>query len=85
MCDPIDLQPVVGAVVAEPTPLCVTTGREPGSWPISMSSCTGPSAVLGRAGLTGLAEIRHEYDDVDGEAWEERRIEPEGFLDADDD
>ena len=33
----------------------------------------------------GLAEVRREYDDVDGEAWEERRIEPEGFLDAGDD
>ena len=33
----------------------------------------------------GLAEVIREYDEVDGEAWEERRIEPEGFLDADDD
>ena len=33
----------------------------------------------------GLAEVIREYDQVDGEAWEERRIEPEGFLDADDD
>ncbi len=33
----------------------------------------------------GLAEVIHEYDEVDGEAWEERRIEPEGFLGADDD
>src|SRR4051812_31222891 len=32
----------------------------------------------------GLAEVIREYDEVDGEAWEERRIEPEGFLDADD-
>jgi ketosteroid isomerase-like protein len=31
----------------------------------------------------GLAEIIREYDEVDGEAWEERRIEPVGFLDAD--
>lgn len=33
----------------------------------------------------GLGEVIREYDEVDGEAWEERRIEPEGFLDADDD
>lgn len=33
----------------------------------------------------GLAEVRREYDEVDGEAWEERRIEPQGFLDADED
>ena len=33
----------------------------------------------------GLAEVIREYDEVDGEAWEERRLEPEGFLDADDD
>ena len=33
----------------------------------------------------GLAEVRREYDEVDGEAWEERRIEPQGFLDAGDD
>jgi ketosteroid isomerase-like protein len=33
----------------------------------------------------GLAEVIREYDEVDGEVWEERRIEPEGFLDADDD
>ena len=26
-----------------------------------------------------------EYIEVDGEAWEERRIEPQEFLDADDD
>jgi len=32
----------------------------------------------------GLAEVIREYDEVDGEAWEERRIEPEDFLDADD-
>ncbi len=32
----------------------------------------------------GLAEVVREYDEVDGEAWEERRLEPEGFLDADD-
>jgi ketosteroid isomerase-like protein len=32
----------------------------------------------------GLAEVIREYDEVDGEAWEERRIEPEEFLDADD-
>jgi len=32
----------------------------------------------------GLAEVIREYDEVDGEAWEERRLEPEGFLDADD-
>ncbi len=32
----------------------------------------------------GLAEVIREYDEVDGEAWEERRIEPEAFLDADD-
>ena len=32
----------------------------------------------------GLAEVIREYDEVDGEAWEERRIEPEGFRDADD-
>ncbi len=32
----------------------------------------------------GLAEVIHEYEEVDGEAWEERRIEPEKFLDADD-
>ena len=32
----------------------------------------------------GLAEVVREYDEVDGEAWEERRIEPEGFLDAGD-
>ena len=32
----------------------------------------------------GLAEVIREYDVVDGEAWEERRIEPEKFLDADD-
>jgi ketosteroid isomerase-like protein len=32
----------------------------------------------------GLAEIVREYDEVDGEAWEERRIEPVGFLDAGD-
>ena len=30
----------------------------------------------------GLTEVIREYDEVDGEAWEERRIEPEGFLDA---
>lgn len=33
----------------------------------------------------GLAEVIREYDEVDGEVWEERRIEPERFLDADDD
>jgi ketosteroid isomerase-like protein len=33
----------------------------------------------------GVAEVIHEYNEVDGEAWEERRIEPEEFLDADDD
>jgi ketosteroid isomerase-like protein len=33
----------------------------------------------------GLAEVIREYDEVDGEAWEERRLEPEGFLDVDDD
>ena len=33
----------------------------------------------------GLAEVIREYDEVDGEAWEERRIEPEKFLDAGDD
>ena len=32
----------------------------------------------------GLAEVIREYDEVDGEAWEERRIEPEKFLDAGD-
>jgi ketosteroid isomerase-like protein len=32
----------------------------------------------------GLAEVIREYDVVDGEAWEERRIEPQDFLDADD-
>jgi len=32
----------------------------------------------------GLAEVIREYDEVDGEVWEERRIEPEGFLDAGD-
>jgi ketosteroid isomerase-like protein len=32
----------------------------------------------------GLAEVIREYDEVGGEAWEERRIEPEGFRDADD-
>jgi ketosteroid isomerase-like protein len=32
----------------------------------------------------GLAEVVREYDEVDGEAWEDRRIEPEEFLDADD-
>ena len=32
----------------------------------------------------GLAEVIREYDEVDGEAWEERRIEPESFLDAGD-
>ena len=32
----------------------------------------------------GLAEVVREYDEVDGEAWEERRVEPEGFLDAED-
>jgi ketosteroid isomerase-like protein len=32
----------------------------------------------------GLTEVIHEYDEVDGEAWEERRIEPEEFVDADD-
>ena len=32
----------------------------------------------------GLAEVIREYDEVDGEAWEERRLEPEGFLDVDD-
>jgi Ketosteroid isomerase-related protein len=32
----------------------------------------------------GLAEVIHEYEEVDGEAWEERRIEPEKFLDAED-
>jgi ketosteroid isomerase-like protein len=32
----------------------------------------------------GLAAVIREYDVVDGEAWEERRIEPEEFLDADD-
>jgi len=32
----------------------------------------------------GLAEVVREYDEVDGEAWEERRIEPEKFLDTDD-
>jgi ketosteroid isomerase-like protein len=33
----------------------------------------------------GLAEIIREYDEVDGEAWDERRIDAEGFLDTDDD
>jgi ketosteroid isomerase-like protein len=32
----------------------------------------------------GLVEVIREYDEVDGEAWEERRLEPEGFLDVDD-
>jgi ketosteroid isomerase-like protein len=32
----------------------------------------------------GLAEVIREYDEVDGEAWEERRIEPEEFLGVDD-
>ncbi len=32
----------------------------------------------------GLAEVVREYDEVDGEAWEERRVEPQGFLDAED-
>jgi ketosteroid isomerase-like protein len=32
----------------------------------------------------GLAEVIREYDEVDGEAWEERRMEPVGFLHADD-
>jgi ketosteroid isomerase-like protein len=32
----------------------------------------------------GIAEVIREYDVVDGEAWEERRIEPEKFLDVDD-
>ncbi len=32
----------------------------------------------------GLVEIAREYDEVDGEAWEERRLEPTGFLDAGD-
>ncbi len=32
----------------------------------------------------GLAEVVREYDEVDGEAWEERRVEPEEFLDAED-
>ena len=32
----------------------------------------------------GLAEVIREYDEVDGEAWEERRLEPEGFRDVDD-
>ena len=31
----------------------------------------------------GLADAMREYIEVDGEAWEERRIEPEKFLDAD--
>lgn len=33
----------------------------------------------------GLAELIREYDEVDGEAWEERRIEPKEFIDAGDD
>ncbi len=33
----------------------------------------------------GLAEVRREYDEEDGEAWEERRIEPAEFIDAGDD
>jgi ketosteroid isomerase-like protein len=32
----------------------------------------------------GLADAMREYIEVDGEAWEERRIEPKEFLDADD-
>ncbi len=32
----------------------------------------------------GLAEVIREYDEVDGEAWEERRLEPEGFREVDD-
>ena len=32
----------------------------------------------------GLAEVIREYEEVDGEAWEERHIEPEKFLDAND-
>jgi ketosteroid isomerase-like protein len=32
----------------------------------------------------GLDEVIREYDEVDGEVWEERRIEPQEFLDADD-
>lgn len=32
----------------------------------------------------GLAEVIREYDEVDGEAWEGRRLEPERFLDVDD-
>jgi ketosteroid isomerase-like protein len=33
----------------------------------------------------GLAEVLREYDEQDGEAWEERRLEPQEFFDADDD
>jgi ketosteroid isomerase-like protein len=33
----------------------------------------------------GLAEVIREYDEVDGEAWDERRLEIEKFLDAGDD
>ena len=33
----------------------------------------------------GLAEVLREYNEQDGEAWEERRLEPEEFFDADDD
>jgi ketosteroid isomerase-like protein len=32
----------------------------------------------------GLAELIREYDEVDGEAWDERRLDPEEFLDAGD-
>src|SRR3954463_7451436 len=32
----------------------------------------------------GLTEVLREYDEVDGEAWEERRIEPQQFVDAGD-
>ena len=33
----------------------------------------------------GLSQIDHEFEDVDLEAWEERRLEAEEFIDAGDD
>jgi ketosteroid isomerase-like protein len=32
----------------------------------------------------GLAELIREYDEVDAEAWDERRLDAEEFLDTDD-
>jgi ketosteroid isomerase-like protein len=33
----------------------------------------------------GQVEIDHEFEEVDLEAWEERRLEAEGYIDAGDD